>query len=427
MQTNREFKHPALAQGALHFIKQVMHNPEMEKIFWDLLYNRMITLEEQCIMRSFLEVIPEEDLEKGQALSLEGGLYLFTSYDYKNIVKGVALLEKAINAGNVCAINNLGYFYEHRSEKNEEDYKKAASLYKQAISLHHPAAMCNLGDMYEYGLGKKKNLEKTFALNQQAADMNYVRGIYNLGRLYYYREHSARNLTEATRLFRKAGGDNAISWLRHMQQDYQDNLSVQYHVCMALTPGKLFSLFKKSPQTIGEYLFHDELLTDEQKRSFLSNELYVNCLEEVDAYSLLADWNFYWAQSDENNKKQYCETALYYFQKGDAKKKHPFYCYLAAQYIQEGNYEEAITFCLQSLDYVPSRYLLAHILLIDLFGFDRRSRDLLCLYLLHETTTIATFIDRDSLVDRLLDSLNYGKFTQNTYPKKNPKYAKSFT
>lgn len=415
MQARVELRHPSLTYGVLHFIKQAIDNQEIEQIFWQLLYEEQFTLEEEIVMLKFLEGIPENDSKRGQALSLEGGLYIFTYKEYKDTKRGYALLEAAKDLGNSVAINNLGYLHKGYGDV-PMDFVKARGFFEQAVAMNNPHAMCNLGEIYEIGLDVEQDFKKAFELYKQAAMKNSRMAFYALGRMHYRGEGTAANLIEAMKLFRQAWSlsyKKSKRWIEDLLRYNPDDLYVQYHACMALNSGNLFSLLKKSPQVIGECILYDDLLTEEQKYSFLLNEKFIDCLNKVKCHALLADIYLYFAQRYETHRQEYCQEALYYLQQEESPNqeiRNRLYCYLAGQYIECGNHGEAMVFCLKSMSHIPSKHLLAHILLTDSFGFKGRHRNLLCLYLLYEESNIPTIVNRNVIVDKLLDSLGCGKF-----------------
>lgn len=69
----------------------------------------------------------------------------------------------------------------HLYQKGIKDYQLAENYYQKAISKGHPAAMNNLGVLYEYHFKAPKKAEQCYL---QAAQRNNNKAIYNLGLIY---------------------------------------------------------------------------------------------------------------------------------------------------------------------------------------------------------------------------------------------------
>jgi uncharacterized protein len=67
--------------------------------------------------------------------------------DAKDFTKALPLLQKAADAGNANAMNNLGEVYYH-GEGVAQDYDKTLQWYQKAADAGNAAAMHNLGTHY---------------------------------------------------------------------------------------------------------------------------------------------------------------------------------------------------------------------------------------------------------------------------------------
>jgi TPR repeat protein len=61
-----------------------------------------------------------------------------------------------------------------------KNYEEAALWYEEAVKFRHPAAMNNLGMLYEQGKGVAKNDQVAARLYQQSANAGYVPGMHHL-------------------------------------------------------------------------------------------------------------------------------------------------------------------------------------------------------------------------------------------------------
>ena len=101
------------------------------------------------------------------------GWLMAANEDEKDDTESVSWYEKAMEKGNVAAINNLGWMYEC-GQGVQQDYEKAMELYKQAADAGYNYAMNNLGRIYEYGnCGQKINLEEALKWYKQAVEYGY--------------------------------------------------------------------------------------------------------------------------------------------------------------------------------------------------------------------------------------------------------------
>jgi TPR repeat protein len=91
--------------------------------------------------------------------SYNQGVEAFRSKDYRAAREHWA---KAIDSGDISALNNLGYllFY---GLGGEQDHSQAIALWKKAAYSAHSEAQWHLGVAYERGEGVPENLEEAYA------------------------------------------------------------------------------------------------------------------------------------------------------------------------------------------------------------------------------------------------------------------------
>ena len=100
------------------------------------------------------------------------GWIMADNEDEKDDTEAVSWYEKAMEKGDVSAINNLGRMYE-KGQGVQQDYEKAMELYKQAVDAGNKYAMNNLGRIYENGYCGQVNLEEALKWYKLAAENGY--------------------------------------------------------------------------------------------------------------------------------------------------------------------------------------------------------------------------------------------------------------
>lgn len=102
----------------------------------------------------------------------------------KNKNKAIEMFEKSIALGNVYAYNNLGKIYE-----NDKNYKKAFEYYIISANLGESWAQNRVADFYRKGIGKEKDLIKSFeyySLSSESPKFTLCKwSKYNLAKYFY--------------------------------------------------------------------------------------------------------------------------------------------------------------------------------------------------------------------------------------------------
>lgn len=111
-------------------------------------------------------------------------------------------LEFAEN-GDVRAYCNLGYMYEHGMGV-DRDFMQAKNWYKKAADRKYAPAYNNLAHMYQKGLGVEKNYDKAREYLIKAAKLNDGMAQCNLGILYQTGKGVKRDLKKARYWYKKA-------------------------------------------------------------------------------------------------------------------------------------------------------------------------------------------------------------------------------
>ena len=66
----------------------------------------------------------------------------------------------------------------------ETSYEKAVEYYRKAAEMGYDVAQCDLGYMYEHGMGVEQSYEKAAEWYEKSAEQGYPRAQNNLGLLY---------------------------------------------------------------------------------------------------------------------------------------------------------------------------------------------------------------------------------------------------
>ncbi|CAI3950761.1 tetratricopeptide repeat protein [Commensalibacter communis] len=143
---------------------------------------------------------------KGDAASQEVLGEIYQTGDYgveKDSFAAKDWYEKAIQLGNVNAMNNLANMYSE-GDGVPQDYAKAMELLKKADSLGSEYAAYNIASMYDSGEGVTKNTAKAIEWYEIATRKGNGSAFNNLGVIYKYGDGVPKNLTKAKEYFKQA-------------------------------------------------------------------------------------------------------------------------------------------------------------------------------------------------------------------------------
>ena len=138
-------------------------------------------------------------------------------YDKCNYEKMKKYYLKSINFGNSEAMNNLGYYYQHK----EHNPVKMEYFYKQAIILGNVEAMFNYG--YYFYLNKQYNNMKLYFL--MAIELNHIDAMFNLA---YYYEYKEKNDEKMRKYYLLGIENNSIQCLTRFEWIFQKNIEIKH-------------------------------------------------------------------------------------------------------------------------------------------------------------------------------------------------------
>lgn len=109
-----------------------------------------------------------------------------------------------ITNGSGACINDLGALY-YAGEFVDQDYAKAAELYKMAVDADCYQGVINLGYIYEYGRTGKPDLTKAYQCYALAAALAPTcEAVYKLGDMYSRGGAIPRDMKKAYRLYERS-------------------------------------------------------------------------------------------------------------------------------------------------------------------------------------------------------------------------------
>lgn len=157
-----------------------------------------------------------------QAQRILGNCYYDGEGVEKDYVKAVALYQEAARQGDVRSLFNLGNRYES-GEGVSRDVKKAILCWKEAAESGGPELSYLLACRYTNGIGGASRDTVNAAIwLKKAAARGHAQALCDLGMLYHYGEGVRRNSKKALELCAKAaklGVEEANAWAGFIVQD----------------------------------------------------------------------------------------------------------------------------------------------------------------------------------------------------------------
>lgn len=152
--------------------------------------------------------------------------------DNEPSIRRTTMWQKA-ERGEIRALFELAWFYQtlHSHEEAARHYTRAAELALAApvssdnMYENGSAAMCNLADKYEHGLGVPQDFAQALHWYSQAAGLNNCVAQYSLGNLYLKGLGVERNVTSAVNWFSRSaaqGYDDASKALELIPKGASD-------------------------------------------------------------------------------------------------------------------------------------------------------------------------------------------------------------
>ena len=137
----------------------------------------------------------------------------------KSAKKAAKLYKRAVELGDPNAMCCLGGMYEHGEGEIKLDKKKARQLFQMAADRGHPTAQQNIGTCYH----RDGQLEAAFRHFKMAAEQGLTFAQYNVGYCYESGGGVERDLDEARRWYARAaakGHEGAIEVLAELNHSH---------------------------------------------------------------------------------------------------------------------------------------------------------------------------------------------------------------
>ncbi|HVJ43793.1 MAG TPA: tetratricopeptide repeat protein [Dongiaceae bacterium] len=106
------------------------------------------------------------------------------------------------------------------------DYATAKRLWEKLAQDNDPAAITNLGIMYEKGIGVKQDVKNAEALYLRAANLGYAQGQFDLANLYYNGNGIKQDFKQAGRWYMAAAMSGHLRSQYYLAQMYENGEGV---------------------------------------------------------------------------------------------------------------------------------------------------------------------------------------------------------
>ncbi len=121
----------------------------------------------------------------------------------------IPYLDRA-QAGDPVAQYNIAVLYARGEDGLDQDYRSAASWFREAAANGNLAAQFNLGVIHERGFGVEADMEQAVAWYRRAAERNYAAAEYNLALAYAEGRGTVRDPVAAAGWYQRAAGQGLI-------------------------------------------------------------------------------------------------------------------------------------------------------------------------------------------------------------------------
>ncbi|WP_445619150.1 tetratricopeptide repeat protein [Kushneria sp. Sum13] len=141
----------------------------------------------------------------------------------KDASKWLFYTERAAKAGYPDAQKSLAQAYSSKKRKREFfDLKKSAYWYEEWAKSGDPYALTSVGNMYNDGVGVKKNKEKAFYWYNQAVQQDFMSAQREIASLYASGEGAEKDLVMAYMMY-DLGGTAGIEGKKKVAQEMTED------------------------------------------------------------------------------------------------------------------------------------------------------------------------------------------------------------
>ena len=149
-----------------------------------------------------------------------------TKSDEENIKR----LKKRVHAGDVKAIQHLGSYYSNGAYNLPQDHAKGLELYHRAADLGNATAYHNIGHLYYFGIGVRRDEKKAIHYYELGAMGGGVESRHNLGAM----ESNTGNMDRAIKHYMIAVRGGHHHSLKKIQQLYSNGHTTKDEYSQAL-------------------------------------------------------------------------------------------------------------------------------------------------------------------------------------------------
>nr|WP_229260370.1 SEL1-like repeat protein [Duganella alba] len=150
-------------------------------------------------------------------------MYLAGDFGTRDFLRATALLEKAVESGDIYCIFKTALLYDD-GELVDLDYEKAKILYEKAIALGDVDSMFNLALLYKYGKFGEPNLVKAKDLLELAAASGDADSLTVLAEMYRDGLGCERDSEKARELYEKAASQGHINSIFNLAIGHKNGL-----------------------------------------------------------------------------------------------------------------------------------------------------------------------------------------------------------
>lgn len=150
---------------------------------------------------------------QGGDMVAEGVVGYIYNVGLKDKTEGIKWLKKSAKKGDAISQHNLANIY-----YDMHDYSRAYDYYEESAKQLYPPAITQLGSLYYYGQGVKRNYRESVKYFQKAVELDNAYGYFFLGLSYMESHGVPQDLNKARELMLKARQKGVAAAEKKLQQ-----------------------------------------------------------------------------------------------------------------------------------------------------------------------------------------------------------------
>ncbi len=162
-------------------------------------FKKLKVRKKYTITASNLRSAIQKCMSGNRNICVDIGMYYINEEDFMNAKK---FFIKACYMGDALGCNNVGlmYYYGYGVKR---DLKRAFKLFKKACDRGEAVACNNVGSFYYFGYGVPKNYDKALSFYKKACDMGSSLACKNLAIMYKYGYGTVVDEDKATKIYKR--------------------------------------------------------------------------------------------------------------------------------------------------------------------------------------------------------------------------------